>query len=203
MKSKLFLTLFLLAAISTIGISQQKKVVYSADITQTGVVEGAEEVEKARLAELERIYRLPVKVHSLVGVKGISVDSLLLNETINFSDLTQREFRKDVQSTLRLAGIKVYSLDQWFDSEEKPSLRVEVSTITGTGDPRLFCNVSVSFYQRLRLIRSPFTSVFARTWNNDVRGICSESELPEWIRQNVKQGLDKFIKDYLTANPKK
>ena len=87
MKSKLFLTLFLLAAISTIGISQQKNVVYSADITQT-------EVEKARIAELERIYRLPVKVHSLVGVKGISVDSLLLDETINFSDLTQREFRK-------------------------------------------------------------------------------------------------------------
>ena len=196
MKSKLFLTVFLLAAISTIGISQQNNGAPSADIPPT-------EGEMARIEELRRIYRLPVKIHSLIGVNGMSVDSLLLDEAINLSDLTQSKFGKDIQSTLRLAGIKVYSEKEWFDSEEKPDLQVEVSAVSGTGKSELFCNVSVSFYQRLRLIRSPFTSVFARTWNNEVSGICSESELPEWIRQNVKQGLDNFIKDYLTANPKK
>lgn len=195
MKSRLFLTVLLIAAISTIAISQQKDLAPSAEIT-------AMETERARIAELERIHRLPVKVHSLVGIKGISVDSLLLDETIKFTDLTQAKFRKDLQSKLHLAGINIYSEKEWFDSREKPGLRVEVSTISGTGNAGLFCTVSVSFHQRARLIRSPFTSVFARTWNNDARGACSETELPKWIRKHVKDGVDIFIRDYRIANPK-
>ena len=94
MKSRLFLAVVLLAPISTIGISQDKEPLPTyADI----------------LEERVRIKKLPYQVGSLVGVKGVSILVERLYDDARATGLTREQVKTDIESKLRLAGIKINS----------------------------------------------------------------------------------------------
>ncbi len=189
MKSKLFLTLLLLAVITTIGISQEKQ---SQDAK-----------DKAAKAELERISKLPMKVQGLVGVKGIHVYVAKLRPNIKSVSLAVEQVKADVELKLRQAGIKVYSREEYASSEDWPSIDVFIDTIDEDDLHIVPYLISVNFMQNVRILRSPYTTVWGRTWIHNLTDACPAPQFPEEVRKHVKYLIDSFIKDYLKANPKK
>ena len=155
MKSKLFLTVLLLAAITTIGISQEKAVNRLAGLKEVA--------EKARIAEKERIANLPNNVRSLVGIKGIYVVIGELKEAAKSAGLTKEKLKTDVELKLRLAGIKVNSAEEYLASEDTVDLSVVVSTITDDGYLNMIYNVSCKTSQRVVLVRNSYIKVVVAT----------------------------------------
>ncbi len=190
MKSKLFLTVLLLAAISTIGISQDKQ-------SQPA------EIDKAAIAELERTYKLRVDARSLIGVKSIYVLVEGLKEDAKSAGLTEEQLKTDIELKLQLAGIKVNSREESLASKDGAHIYVNINTFGDKGSPFIMYHASLVFTQRVTVLRSPFTTVFGTTWSKGAVGIRSRSKFPETAQQAVKELVDIFLNNYLTANPKK
>ena len=189
MKSKLFLTVLLLAAIITGGCPRDKQ---SQDTK-----------EKAAKAELDRISKLPTDVQSLAGVKGIRVDVGFFGEETQLRDLTKEQLKEDIESKFRLAEIKVNSQEEWSASEDRAFIGISIDTDSCDGSPNIAFSVSVEFAQRVKLLRRPHTTVTACSWQTGASGVFPKREVPEMVQQGVKDCVDRFINDYLTANPKK
>ena len=189
MKSKLFLTVLLLAVVTTIGISQEK---------QSQAVK-----DKAAIAELERTHKLPVDARSLVSVKSIYVLVEGLKENTKSGGLTEEQLKTDIELKLQLAGIKVNSREESLASKDGAHIYVNINTFGDKGSPFIMYNASVVFTQRVTVLRSPFTTVFGTTWSKGAVGIRSKSKFPETAQKAVKELMDLFLNDYLTANPKK
>jgi hypothetical protein len=192
LKCKLFLTVLLLAAIATIGVVWWCRQSESA------------RTNKAAKAELERIYKLPIEAQSLAGVKGIWVGIHLCGEEAKSAGLTEEQLKEDVESKLQLAGIKVNSEEEWSGSEDRAFLGVTVYTVGHEEGPSIAYAVDIQFAQRVKLVGSPFAAVTGSTWGSHSLGISGMRDLPDMIEMGIITcGVDRFISDYLTANPKK
>lgn len=189
MKTKLFLIVLLLAAISTIGISQDKQ---SAPAT---TYEGI-------MAERERIAKLPIDIKSLVTLKGVNVFVVPLKEDARSAGLTEEQLKTDVESKLRLAGIKVNSREEMLATKDQVYIYVNVNTVSYKDSPGIAYSYFVGFKQQAMLVRSPFTTVAGVTWEVRLLGMCPKTKFPDITRQRIKDCAAKFIKDYFTANPK-
>ena len=66
---------------------------------------------------------------SFRGLQGIYVSAERLDPRIEKDGLTDDQIRTDVVSQLRLAGIKVLSKKEWFDTEGSPYLYVNVNIL--------------------------------------------------------------------------
>lgn len=189
MKSKLFLTVLLLAAITTIGCPQDKQ--------------PQDAKEKATKAELERIYRLPMTARSLVGEKDIAVNIDDLTVDAISAGLTEEQLQEDVELRLRRVGIKDFSGKVGRIINEEVFIRVTVNTVSRNDSPNIVFNVSIELLGDSELRTHPTVSFWAIIWDKDYLGICPKSEFAETVRQKVKDLTDDFVKDYFIANPKK
>lgn len=214
MKSKLFLIVLLLAAITTIGISQEKQIIPPKGFVLEGQQEPATEVDKARevriadevdkaMAERARISKLPVNIQNLVGVKGIYVLIEGLGENAKSPGFTRELLKTDVELKLRLAGIKVNSKEEWFTSADRAYIYVNITTVDVNEIDHMIYSIIIKLVQRVGLLRAPYMTVFGATWDSSGTVIRSKSKFLETARQSVKDHMDLFINDYLTANPKK
>ena len=188
MKSKLFLIVVLLAAISTIGIISWYRQSQDA---------------KAEVAELSRVLKLPCQIQSLVGVKGVWVLIDYLNEDARSAGLTEEQLKKDVESELRLAGIKVNSREERSAFKDGAYLHVNINTIAYNDSPNIVFSISIELSQPVELRTGLSMSVRGMTWLDRCVGMYPTSEFAERTRHEVKDGVDLFIDEYLTANPKK
>ena len=193
MKSKLFLTVLLLAAITTIGVSQEGP--FQPD---NRFAIGAEK----RKAEDERISKLLPPVQSLVGVKGVRVLIKDLTEGAKSAGLTKEQLQTDVELKLRLAGIKVNSDKEWRVSEGHVFLAIIINHVSD--DYSFPYSINLGLGQDVYLARKPHRRCgFITTWDKGHLGRCSSSKFAKTIRDTLKDQTDEFINDYLTANPKK
>ena len=188
MKSKLFLAVLLLAAISTIGISQDKQPFPTYEDI---------------LMERARIRKLPYQVGSLVGVEGISILIERLYEDAKATGLTREQVKTDIELKLRRAGIKVNSEQEWLASEDRAELYVRTNTTNSDSSRNRVYAISLELKQNVTLARGPYAKVMGATWDKAYVGICPKSKFPDIARQAVKDLTDKFISDYLAANPKR
>ncbi len=154
-------------------------------------------------AEKDRIARLPDEVRSLVGVKGIYVTITDLNEDARSAGLTKEQLKTDVELKLRLAGIKVNSQPEWRSSKHEGLFLVTIATDSDDDSPSIAYTVAVELSQLRKLPGRPYARVFAPTWGKGTGDMCLKNEFPEEARKHVNDLTDKFINDYLTANPKK
>ncbi len=192
MKSKLFLTVLLLAAITTIGVIWWHRQPQPAKI------------DKAAKAELKRISKLPIKAQSLAGVKGIWVGIRIFGEEGKSAGLTEEQLKEDVESKFRLAGIKVNSKKESSASKDRAFFGVTIYTVDDYESPAIAWSVDIEFAQRVKLLRSPFTTLVGSTWGSHSLGTCPKRELPDLVQTGaIKDAVDRFINDYLIANPKK
>ena len=153
-------------------------------------------------AEEARVVQLPVRAQHLVGVKGVHVMVSPLQEDVQLAGLTREQLKTDVESKIRQAGIKVYTQEEWLASEDQTRLYVNVST-TSRGNFFGY-STGLKFSQNVYLARKPNRMCpGAITWfTNSVR-TCDSSQFAKIARDKFKDYTDKFINDYLTANPKK
>ncbi len=153
-------------------------------------------------AEKDRIARLLDEARILVGVKGIYVTITDLNEDTKSAGLTKEQLKTDVELKLRLAAIEVNSQPEWRSSKHEGLFVVTIATDTDDDSPSIAYTVAVELSQLSKLPRRPYARVFAPTWGTGTVGTCPKNEFPQEARKHVKDLVDKFINDYLTANPK-
>ena len=189
-----------------------KKIIITAMLLVTlplllGADESELEKEKARLNEL---YLKEPEVFSLYGLEGVSVLVEHLGEESKSIGLTVDQLKTDIELKLRLAGIKVLSLEE---------------RIAAPGSPYLYCNINLQILQdisltitdvslqlnqemylrrdsdKLKLMNLP--NAVGTTWKRGSIGSAGNNKIKNGIRESVKDYTDEFINDYLTANPKK
>ncbi len=186
MKHKLFLIVLSVAAICTIGI-----------VWRQGRSRDAVDSELARVGELS------YQVQSLVGVKGVWVLVDYLDEDAMSTGVTEDQFKQDVESELRLAGIKVNSREERSAFKDGAYLHVDINTVTYNDSPNIAFSVSIELSQPVGLRTGLSMSVRGITWHDRSMGMCPGSAFAERVRQDVKAGVDLFIDEYFIANPEK
>ncbi len=141
-------------------------------------------------------------VESLRGLTGVAVSvesfSPEVKERLPFSE---NQIRADVELKLRMAGIKVLSDEERFNTPGMPFLYVGVH-IDETSDllPILGYNITVQLRQQVYLARN-FELLFGSTWEKSVTDAVNIRSVST-TRDMVKDFLDHFISDYLLVNPK-
>lgn len=130
--------------------------------------------------------------HTLRGLQGFPVVVARLGAEIEKDGLTEEQLQTDTEQRLRMAGIKVFSLEE--ATQEK-------------GSPYFYLHVHVdklksgcySYNISTELIKEAFP-LWETTWTQlELMGLsCYLSE----IRQHAQDMVDEFINEYLAANQK-
>jgi len=112
--------------------------------------------------------------------------------------LTTEHLKTDAVNKLNMAGIKVQSEQESMTTPGSPRLHVVVKVLgSATGD--YAAHIRVELREAVRLLRNPGMEVFTSTWTTGKFGVThSLSD----VRQQEQELIDKFINEYLTANPK-
>ena len=118
-------------------------------------------------------------------------------------DEVKEQLKTDVELKLRLAGIKVNSMEETVASEDWPRICVTVNSVGNSSTQIMAFSIAIRFKQGVSLLRSPYTKVDGVTWYTGSVGICLKSKFTEVARKEAKELVDNFINAYLTANPKK
>jgi len=138
----------------------------------------------------------------LAGLQGMYVVVEDFDLDAKEAGLTEEKIRADVELKLRLAGIKVLSVEEGLATKSKAFLYVDVTTVKEKLHQEYAGSVEVSLRERVYLARDPETITLAATWDKIGIGLGSSDIAKRKIRESIKDLVDEFINDYLAANPK-
>jgi hypothetical protein len=136
---------------------------------------------------------------SFGGLKGIYVSVERLDPRIEKDGLTDDQVRADVVSQLRLAGIKVLSKKEWFDTEGSPYLYVNANILKLQETEEYVYSVNISLKQNVYPARNAIEISGAATWT--MGGIVGITPHLSEIRKSVGSQVKEFIKVYVSVNP--
>jgi hypothetical protein len=135
---------------------------------------------------------------ALVGLKGVYVIVENMDPQAENLGLRADQIETDVELRLRKAGVRVLTKEEIFKTTGMPSLCVNVLALVARG--LVTYSVEVELSEIVTLDRGFRTHGViwsdGGTGNVDIRSIGK-------IRESVGDKVDKFINDYLAANPKK
>jgi hypothetical protein len=132
-------------------------------------------------------------------LKGITDVFVLVEE---FPDgakklgLSDDSVRTDVELKLRLAGLRVVTAEKGYKLPGAPHLYVNVN-VTDSADA---ASVDIALNQNAKLERDGQFAIGITTWTT---GVVISHPNAQGIRDYVKDMTDKFLNDWLAANPKK
>lgn len=141
---------------------------------------------------------------SLRGLNGVGVVVESLQSDVERDGLTRSLIRTDTELALRQAGIRVLSEEESLNEPGSPYLYVNLSTVKSAvlyAFTSYLYSLQISLRQDVTLTRDTNTKVSAMTWHTSVLGSVDATKL-ENIRKTLRDSLNKFINDYLAANPK-
>lgn len=136
----------------------------------------------------------------LVGLRGVGV---VVEEMVPKAEnlgLTAEQIKTGVELRLRKAGIRVLTEKETLESPGMPYLYVNVSTAFNKDYTLLSYAVIVDLMERVTLANGFNTE--GAIWHTGMIGGGGTSHIRE-IRNDVGDQIDKFINDYLAANPKR
>jgi hypothetical protein len=136
----------------------------------------------------------------LSELKGVYVLVEVLAPEIEKNGLlTSERIRTDVELELRKFSIKVLSREESLRGSGCPCLYIS-SALFVNSYGRFSGAIDVELNEQVLLIRRPGVLVIgAATWQNI--GAVQNGE-PQQVRDEIKGYVDKFINEYLAANPK-
>jgi len=142
---------------------------------------------------------------TMIGIQGINVVVEDLQPNIQkyaqrFS-LTKEQLQKEVEERLRKAGIRVMPKDEWLKTPGRPVLYVNINTHEYEKYWYAF-NIAVSLGQIVTLEADPKLKTLASTWDISMTGVANIGTL-NTIRSNIEVLVDRFVKAYRSANPKR
>ena len=100
-----------------------------------------------------------------------------------------------------MAGIRILSRDEWLKDSRGPYLDVFISVL-GTGDIRGFAYAIQTALRQVVVLRTGKLCM-ASTWDDSSIGTASPNSLRSAVRESVKDRVNSFLNNWLTANPKK
>lgn len=134
----------------------------------------------------------------LVGIEGVHVLVEKIDPKAERLGLTAAQIKTDVELRLRKAGVRVFSREETFKTPGSPVLYVQV--YTKVGQNLVTCSSHVTLKETVTLARGGET--YGAIWETDSQGTVGQNNIRQ-IREVVGDLADKFINDYLAANPKK
>ena len=85
-------------------------------------------------------------IESLRGLKGVLVILEKLTEDIEKDGLSRSSIQTDVELKLRLAGIKIFTVEEWHKEPGRPFLSVYVNSIKPDNDLSRILNIHNLFH---------------------------------------------------------
>jgi hypothetical protein len=143
-------------------------------------------------------HALTVKQRALGGLKGMGVMVEDMRPEAERLGLTRNQIQTDVELRLRKAGVRVLTEKEKDETPGMPYLYVNVNTMFDSAS--CVFSITVELSEWVTLARGFKTS--GRIWQSSSVGIVGINKLSQ-IRVSVGELVDKFINDYLAANPKK
>jgi hypothetical protein len=140
------------------------------------------------------------ELESLKGLKGVYVLVESIPPGIKEEKFTNEQIQADVESKLRLAGIKVVPGEERFGIPGWPTLYINVNAILQK-EGLVIYNIHIQLEQNVYLKRDTKTEITATTWSNGSIGVVGLAKIIG-IRDSIKDMVDIFINDYLSVNPK-
>jgi hypothetical protein len=143
---------------------------------------------------------------SLKGIKSITVYVLVsgkeeVDKKVKDCGLKEYLIKTDVELKLRLAGIKVLSNEELL-RKDSAVLTINVNLMESSTLSDFIFLIGVKLYQDTLLKRDIKKYLPSITWEYRYYGIVDISLIKEFIRNEIKDGIDEFINDYLEVNPK-
>ena len=141
---------------------------------------------------------------TLWGIKGVYVLVERLKPDLEKDGLTEDQLLTDVELQLRKVGIRVLTKGELYKVPGSPCLYVNINAYKGKVSQFFwYClNIKVSLNQDVLLERKLSITESCSTWERSTLGGCGKSSIKEYVREGLKEIIDEFINDYLTANPK-
>ena len=134
----------------------------------------------------------------LRGLKEVFLEVEDLDFRLERQGLTTDHLRTDAVNKLKLAGIKVRSEKKSMTTPESPQLHIMVKVL-GAATGNYAAHIQVELREAVSLVRHPGMEVFASTWTTGKFGVTHS--LAD-VRQQEQELIDKFVNEYLAANPK-
>ncbi len=133
----------------------------------------------------------------LRGLKGVHVLVENIDSQAERLGLTRAQIQTDVELRLRKAGVRVLTEKERLETPGCPHLYVNINTPIGQG--LVVYSISVELFELVTLARGFVTD--GAIWNIRFAGCVGTSNIRK-VREGVGDCVDKFINDYLAANPK-
>ena len=134
----------------------------------------------------------PATANTLKGLSGVQVLIEELNDAAKALGLDTAAIQTDVELRLRTAGLRVLSDEEERSTPDRPWLYVNVNVVGKAAA------IGVNFSQTARLARTR-ESASVTTWSRTGLAI---NPTAESIRNQIKDYVDAFLNDWLSANPK-
>ena len=134
---------------------------------------------------------------TLKGISGVWVLVESFAESAKNAGFDRRTFQTDMELKLRLAGIQVLTKKEWVAAPGSPYLYLNLNPLSpeerGPNSPYA---IDLELKQDIRLVRDPSIEGLGATWSTSGVGY---GDIP-YIREYVKDHMDKFINAWLSVN---
>jgi hypothetical protein len=138
-----------------------------------------------------------INIKTLQGIKGVHVLIETVRPEIERDGLTHIQIQADVELKLRLAGLRVLSLEELSKEPGRPFLNVAVDIGKESSDEYIY-NIELSLIQDVYLMRNN-KLIPCITWHR--AGLGRVSSLNR-LRNIIKHYVDIFVNAWLSVNPK-
>jgi hypothetical protein len=147
---------------------------------------------------------------SFRGLKGIYILIDGRFDEVIKEGVTKDQLKTDVELQLRKAGIKVLTEQEFVALPGAPYLSITLLTSEGAcggagpiSSRRVYaiCTL-IRLNQNAMLERNPKIKTNVVTWGCNIIAWDEAKNIKRIIREGVKDGIDRFMNDYLAVNPK-
>jgi len=140
---------------------------------------------------------LTFQQRALQDIKTVGVKISILGSP---TPLSKVQIQEDIELKLRSCGLKVFS-------EDKPNALLEVQVVSvpielGNTPSGWASSIVVSSSDFVRVLRKPKNLTYAMTWLRQFVIAAPFEKFEGTAKKTILDGVNAFINDYLTANPK-
>jgi len=143
----------------------------------------------------------------LEGLRGITVMVLPISPDAERNGLKRDQIQTNIELKLRKAGIKILT-ERELEKPGFPYLNVNLS-VAKDKNPELYgYDIKVEMYKQeiqnpQDEIETAMQAISIKAWSSELTGSASGSDLKNRVEEQLSNAMDKFVSDYLAANPKK
>lgn len=136
---------------------------------------------------------------TLQSLPGVWVVVEHVSSELTSVGVTPSGIQQDTEENLRSVGLRILSQEECWQTPGMPWLYITVALLKAT-DTIYAVTIAAALNQEVQLTRNPQMRTFGVTWDAGTHiGAVSSEQLPT-IRHNIRELVDKFVKDYQAAN---